>query len=50
MIKGYNPEDKVFLAVDCIIFGFNDDEDLKVLLIQRNFEPEKGKCSLIGSF
>ena len=49
MIKAYNPEDKVFLAVDCIIFGF-DDEDLKVLLIQRNFEPEKGKCSLIGGF
>ena len=49
MIVGYNPEDKVFLAVDCIIFGF-DDEDLKVLLIQRDFEPEKGKWSLMGGF
>lgn len=49
MLKGYNPEDKVFLAVDCIIFGF-DDEDLKVLLIQRDFEPEKGKWSLMGGF
>ncbi|MFL1013438.1 NUDIX hydrolase [Flavisericum labens] len=49
MYKGYIPEDKVFLAVDCIIFGF-DDDDLKVLLIQRDFEPEKGKWSLMGGF
>ncbi|WNH09198.1 NUDIX hydrolase [Thalassobellus suaedae] len=49
MYKGYIPEDKVFLAVDCIIFGF-DDEDLKVLLIQRDFEPKKGKWSLLGGF
>ncbi len=43
------PDDKLFLAVDCIIFGF-DDEDLKVLLVQRDFEPEKGKWSLMGGF
>jgi len=49
MVKGYIPNDKVFLAVDSIIFGF-DDEDLKVLLIQRDFEPEKGKWSLMGGF
>lgn len=49
MLIGYNPEDKVLLAVDCIIFGF-DNEDLKVLLIQRDFEPEKGKWSLMGGF
>lgn len=49
MYKGYIPEDKVFLALDCIIFGF-DDDDLKVLLIQRDFEPEKGKWSLMGGF
>lgn len=49
MLSGYNPDDKVFLAVDCIIFGF-DNEDLKVLLIKRDFEPEKGKWSLIGGF
>jgi 8-oxo-dGTP diphosphatase len=42
-------EDKVLLAVDCIIFGF-DEEDLKVLLIKRDFEPEKGKWSLVGGF
>ena len=49
MVVGYNPEDKVFLAVDCIIFGF-DNEDLKVLLVQRDFEPEQGKWSLMGGF
>ena len=49
MYKGYNDHDKVFLSLDCIIFGF-DDEDLKVLLVQRDFEPEKGKWSLLGGF
>lgn len=49
MLNGYNPDDKVLLAVDCIIFGF-DNEDLKVLLIKRDFEPERGKWSLIGGF
>ena len=45
----YKKEDKVLLAVDCIIFGF-DKENLKILLIKRNFEPEKGQWSLIGGF
>ncbi|WP_051947162.1 NUDIX hydrolase [Muricauda sp. MAR_2010_75] len=45
----YDKEDQVLLAVDCIIFGF-DKENLKILLIKRNFEPEKGKWSLIGGF
>lgn len=49
MIADYNKEDKVLLAVDCIIFGF-DEEDLKILLIKRDFEPEKGKWSLMGGF
>lgn len=45
----YHKEDKVLMAVDCIIFGF-DEEDLKVLLIKRGFEPEMGKWSLVGGF
>lgn len=49
MLVGYNTEDKVLLAVDCIIFGF-DEEELKILLIKRDFEPEKGKWSLMGGF
>lgn len=38
-----------YVAVDCIIFAVSDDR-LKVLLVRRNFEPEKGKWSLIGGF
>ncbi len=49
MLNNYSSEDKVLLAVDCIIFGF-DKENLKILLIKRDFEPEKGKWSLIGGF
>ena len=48
-LSTYNKEDKILLAVDCIIFGF-DKEELKILLIKRNFEPEQGKWSLIGGF
>ncbi|WZL88130.1 NUDIX domain-containing protein [Salinimicrobium sp. 3283s] len=49
MIHDYSFEDKVLLAVDCIIFGF-DEEDLQILLIKRDFEPEKGNWSLMGGF
>jgi ADP-ribose pyrophosphatase YjhB (NUDIX family) len=49
MLNNYNSEDKVLLSVDCIIFGF-DNEGLKILLIKRDFEPEKGKWSLMGGF
>ncbi|CAA9194364.1 NUDIX hydrolase [Flavobacterium bizetiae] len=49
MLNSYSSADKVLLAVDCIIFGF-DSEGLKILLIKRDFEPEKGKWSLIGGF
>ena len=37
------------VALDGIIFGF-DRESLKLLLIKRDFEPEKGKWSLMGGF
>lgn len=49
MIKNYTSEDKVLLAVDCIIFGFDEDV-LKILLVKRDFEPEKGRWSLMGGF
>lgn len=49
MPHNYSSEDKVLLSVDCIIFGF-DNEGLKILLIKRGFEPEKGKWSLMGGF
>lgn len=47
----YSKYAKLLVAVDSIIFGFNEnDVELKVLLLKRNFEPEKGKWSLMGGF
>jgi hypothetical protein len=47
----YANHPKLLVAVDSIIFGFNENEhDLKLLLLKRNFEPEKGKWSLMGGF
>lgn len=48
-INKYTSHDKVLLAVDCIIFGF-DGHQLKALFIKRGFEPEIGKWSLMGGF
>lgn len=45
----YSTQKKLLAAVDCIIFGF-DGQELKILLIQRGFDPEKGKWSLMGGF
>lgn len=39
----------IYLAVDCIIFGF-DKEQLKLLLFKRKVDPFKGQWSLIGNF
>tara|TARA_R110002051_G_scaffold255120_6_gene314271 strand:- start:5865 stop:6557 length:693 start_codon:yes stop_codon:yes gene_type:complete len=49
ILSKYSKEDKILLAVDCIIFGFYKEE-LKILLVQRDFEPEQGQWSLIGGF
>jgi ADP-ribose pyrophosphatase YjhB (NUDIX family) len=48
-MTGYSHQKRFLVAVDCIIFGF-DGQQLKLLLIQRGFEPEKGKWSLMGGF
>src|SRR4051794_16654283 len=37
------------LTVDCVVFGF-DEEELKVLLIERGLEPFKGRWALPGGF
>jgi len=37
------------LTVDCVVFGL-DDEDLKVLLIQRALAPFEGQWALPGGF
>lgn len=49
MLTHYKGHDHILVALDCIIFGF-DQETLKLLLIKRDFEPEKGKWSLMGGF
>jgi ADP-ribose pyrophosphatase YjhB (NUDIX family) len=45
----YSKHKKFYVAVDCIIFGF-DQDGLKLLLIKRNFQPMKGQWSLMGGF
>lgn len=45
----YSEQENFYVALDCIIFGF-DRENLKLLLIKRDFEPEKGSWSLMGGF
>ncbi|MFK7818458.1 MAG: NUDIX domain-containing protein [Planctomycetaceae bacterium] len=37
------------LTVDCVVFGL-DDDDLKLLLIQRDLEPFAGKWAFPGGF
>jgi 8-oxo-dGTP diphosphatase len=48
-VTRYNNQTRHLVAVDCIIFGF-DGEEMKLLLIHRGLEPEKGKWSLMGGF
>lgn len=48
-IAKYKSHDRILVAVDCIIFGF-DGTQLRALLIKRGFEPEMGKWSLMGGF
>lgn len=48
-LSRYKSHQKILVAVDCIIFGF-DGNHLKALLIKRGFEPEMGKWSLMGGF
>jgi len=45
----YAHAERLLVALDCIVFGF-DGESLKLLLIKRKFEPEKGNWSLMGGF
>ncbi|MCE4066321.1 NUDIX domain-containing protein [Chryseobacterium gleum] len=49
MTEDYSQYPKHLVAVDCIIFGF-DGENLKILLVKRNFEPQMGEWSLMGGF
>ena len=45
----YSQHAKVWLSVDCIIFGF-DEGKLKVLIGKRHMDPGRGEWSLYGGF
>lgn len=49
VITEYKVHDRMLIAVDCIILGF-DGKDLKALLVKRGFEPGSGSWSLMGGF
>jgi ADP-ribose pyrophosphatase YjhB (NUDIX family) len=45
----YSQHAKVWVSVDCIIFGF-DDGKLKILIGRRKMDPGRGEWSLYGGF
>ena len=45
----YHEHAKVWLSVDCIIFGF-DEGKLKILIGKRQMDPGRGEWSLYGGF
>lgn len=47
--RAYKEVQQITVAVDCLIFGFNDGK-LELLLVRRGFEPERDRFSLIGGF
>ncbi len=49
MTQFYNEHSKVFVSVDCIIFGFNGSQ-LQVLIGRRKMDPGRGEWSLYGGF
>jgi len=45
----YSDHPTFHVALDCIIFGF-DNAELKLLIHKRRFEPDMGQWSLFGGF
>lgn len=48
VIDYYAHKNKMYVATDCIVFGF-DSGELKLLIFRRKMDPHEGKWSLIGS-
>jgi len=48
-IDSYAEHPKIPVAVDCVVFGYAENE-LKLLLYPRRFTPHKGEWSLMGGF
>lgn len=49
MTNFYGEHTKLYVSVDCIIFGFEKGK-LKLLLGKRKMDPERGDLSLYGGF
>ena len=49
MTAYYGEHSKVFVSVDCIVFGF-DHNKLKLLIGRRQMDPGRGEWSLYGGF
>ncbi len=49
MTTYYSEYSKVYVSVDCIIFGF-DEGHLRVLIGKRQMDPGRGEWSLYGGF
>lgn len=49
MTEFYKEHSKVYVSVDCIIFGFETNK-LKLLVGKRNIDPGRGELSLYGGF
>ncbi len=50
MTAYYEINPRFYVAVDCIIFGFNQKKGLSLLLQQRQMDPGRGEWSLMGGF
>ncbi len=49
MTKFYGQHSKMYVSVDCIIFGFEEGK-LKLLVGKRQMDPGRGEWSLYGGF
>ena len=50
-MKIYSNNSQLYVAVDCIIFGYDIlEKEIKLLLFKRIVEPAKGRWSLAGGF
>jgi hypothetical protein len=47
ILKKYNRNQEISVAIDCVIIGY-DQKKLSVLLFQRHVEPFRGSWSLLG--
>lgn len=49
MTNYYIQHEKMFVSVDCIIFGF-DEGELRILIGRRKMDPGRGEWSVYGGF